>query len=118
MFGGRPGRSCYITAVSGLLLVHKGRDSGARFKLGFVYILYSCVEVHVGYLIGCNALLKMYKRISISMHDTKQVEKSFEFDDSDSHMHKVKCYYCIESISCSQTWEISRLVRTSDLQVP
>ena len=76
MFGGRPGRSCYITAVSGQLLVHKGRDSGARSKLVFVYILYLSVEVHVGYLIGCNALLKMYKRISISMHDTKQVGKS------------------------------------------
>ena len=74
MFGGRLGRSCYITAVSGLLLVHKGRDSGTHSKLVLVYLLYSCVEDGGGYLIGCNALLKMYKRTSISMHDTKQVE--------------------------------------------
>jgi len=74
MFGGRLGRSCYITAVSGLLLVHKGRDSGTHSKLVLVYLLYSCVEDHVGYLIRCNALLNMYKHTSICMHDTKQVE--------------------------------------------
>ena len=76
MFGGRLGRSCYITAVSGLLLVHKGRDSGTHYKLVLVYLLYSCVEDHVGYLIRYNALLKMYKSTSISMHYTKQVNFS------------------------------------------
>jgi hypothetical protein len=75
MFGGSLGKSCYITAVSGLQLVHKGRGS-TTLKLVLVYLLYSCVENHVGYLIGYNTLLKMHEcTSSISMHDTKQVEK-------------------------------------------
>ena len=65
----------------------------------------------MGYLIRYNALLEMYKSTSISMHDTKQVEFFFECDDSDSQVHKVKYYYCIESIPCSQTWQISRFGR-------
>ena len=110
MFGGRLGRSCYITAVSDLLLVHKGRDSGTHSKLVLVHLLYSCVEDHVGYLIRCNALLKMYKRTSIIMHDTKQVEIFLTLTIRIAICIRSN-YFCIESISCSQSWEISRLGR-------